>query len=165
MGKRAAIQKIDPLNGRMLVIGTSFSFSSFLSPKILSFIFNTFSFNSLPRKWNRSKTPAISCYQCFQKLRFLSLQRKHLPCPVDALGSLSLTYLCPRPSLAPNALVGLPCLPPRRWSLGAPQGPGMRGRNVLWHFLCSRHCCQHWTHIISFHLRSNVDLSNPQAPP
>ena len=56
-------------------------------------------------------------------------------------------------------------LPPsrERRSLGAPQGPGIRGHNVLWRFLCSRHRCQHWTHIISFHLRSNVGLSSPTS--
>ena len=71
MGDMTAIQTIDPLNGRMLVIVTFFSSVLFPFQKSFPFIFNMFSFNSLPRKWNRSKAPAISCYQCFQKLRFL----------------------------------------------------------------------------------------------
>lgn len=39
MGDMTAIQTIDPLNGRMLVIVTFFFFSSFLFAKILPFYF------------------------------------------------------------------------------------------------------------------------------
>ena len=77
---------------------------------------------------------------------------------------LPATASCPQSSPASQCPRGAALPPSReRRSLGAPQGPGIRGHNVLWHFLCSRHRCQHWTHIISFHPRSNVGLSSPTS--
>lgn len=74
------------------------------------------------------------------------------------------TASCPPSSPASQCPRGAALPPSReRRSLRAPQGPGIRGPNMLRHFLCSRHRCQHWTHIISSHLRSNVVLSNPTS--
>lgn len=166
MGKRTAIQKIDPLNGRMLMISTFFFLQFFSLSKNPFLLFST-------------HFPLIPCQESGIALRLqpfpaISVSRSCASCnykentfPAQWMRWAAFPSLPSAPDhlLPPDALVGLLCVPPRRWSLGVPQGPGMRGRNMLWHFLCSRHHCQHWTHIISFHLRSNVDLSNPQAPP